>query len=95
MSRGAKTIVVSDHIRKYTQKNYASKNSDDLIVIHGGASRDDFPYGYKATQGWRATVEEEFPELKSRRWLLLPGRVTRWKGHKDFIRLMGSLASSA
>jgi len=35
---------------------------------------------------------QEFPELKSKRWLLLPGRITRWKGHADFIRLVGKLA---
>ena len=29
--------------------------------------------------------------MKGKRWLLLPGRITRWKGHADFIRMIGSL----
>jgi len=92
MARGGKTIAVSEHIRKYTLKNYALAAPDDVVTIHGGASREAFPFGYHHPPGWRETVEREFPELTGKRWLLLPGRITRWKGHVDFMHLIGALA---
>jgi glycosyltransferase involved in cell wall biosynthesis len=91
MARGRRTIAVSEHIRRYTLKNYPAARPEDIVTIHGGADRADFPYGHRPPPGWRAGVEAEFPALRGRRWLLLPGRVTRWKGHVDFLHLVAAL----
>lgn len=92
MARGRKTIAVSEHIRRYTLKNYQLASPDDVVTIHGGASRELFPYNHQPAPGWKQGVETEFPELQNKRWLLLPGRITRWKGHVDFMHLIGALA---
>lgn len=92
MARGRRTIAVSEHIRRYTLRNYPAAQADDIVTIHGGASREDFPFGHRPAAGWRQKVEAEFPQLRGKRWLLLPGRVTRWKGHVDFLDLMARLA---
>jgi glycosyltransferase involved in cell wall biosynthesis len=92
MARGHRTIAVSEHIRNYTLSNYPYMGSSGIVTIHGGASREDFPHNHRPPEGWLETVETEFPELKGRRWLLFPGRVTRWKGHVAFIQLMAQLA---
>lgn len=92
MARGGKTIAVSEHIRRYTLRNYPLAAEQDVVTIHGGASRELFPYGYQSSEGWRDQAEQEFPELKGKRWLLLPGRITRWKGHVDFMHLISALA---
>ena len=92
MARGRRTIAVSEHIRRYTLGNYPAAQADDIVTIHGGASRDDFPFAHRPPDGWRASIDREFPELKGKRWLMLPGRVTRWKGHVDFLHLMEALA---
>lgn len=91
MARGRRTIAVSEHIRRYTLRNYPAAQPEDIVTIHGGADRADFPYGHAPPAGWREGVEAEFPELRGRRWLLLPGRVTRWKGHVDFLQLIAAL----
>jgi len=91
MARGARTIAVSEHIRNYTLQNYPSAQPDNIVTIHGGVSRTDFPYGHCPPPGWRAYAEAEFPALRGKRWLLLPGRVTRWKGHVDFMQLVAAL----
>ncbi|NOR20945.1 MAG: glycosyltransferase, partial [Xanthomonadales bacterium] len=91
MARGRKTIAVSEHIRRYTLRNYQLASPHDVVTIHGGASRALFPYKYQAPPGWREQAEREFPELTNKRWLLLPGRITRWKGHVDFMHLIGTL----
>lgn len=92
MARGRKTIAVSEHIRRYTLKNYPLASADDVVTIHGGASREQFPFAYRSPVSWRETVEQEFPELRGKRWLLLPARITRWKGHVDFMHLVVALA---
>jgi glycosyltransferase involved in cell wall biosynthesis len=91
MARGRKTIAVSEHIRKYTLENYTLVRPVDVVTIHGGASRDMFPFNYHHSRSWLGGVEKEFPELSNKRWLLLPGRITRWKGHVDFMHLVKAL----
>lgn len=91
MARGRNTIAVSEHIRQYTLDNYISTRSGDVVTIHGGASRELFPFDYRHSAPWRQIVEQEFPELGNKRWLLLPGRITRWKGHVDFMHLVKAL----
>lgn len=91
MSHGAKTIAVSKHIRRYTLKNYPSATPADVVTVYGGASRELFPYGYHHPRGWRESAVQEFPQLKGKRWLLLPGRITRWKGHVAFMHLIKAL----
>ena len=91
MAKGKKTIAVSEHIRQYTLKNYPLAAEEDVVTIHGGASRQLFPYAHQPPSGWRARAEQEFPALRGKRWLLLPGRITRWKGHVDFMNLIKAL----
>ena len=92
MAKGSRVIAVSDHIHRYTQSNYPDKSSGKLVTIHGGASREDFPHGYRASDEWREKIESEFPELTGKRWLMLPGRGSRTKGHKAFVSLLERLA---
>ena len=91
MARGDEVIAVSNHIRNYTLKNYLPPDSPQLHTIYGGTSRVDFPYGYQPTDEWRQSLFTEFPELKNKRILLLPGRLSRYKGHATFIELLAVL----
>jgi len=86
-------IAVSNHIRNYTLKNYLPPKSPGLTTIYGGTSRDDFPFGYQPSDGWRKKTLTEFPQLKNKRILLLPGRLSRYKGHATFIELLAILRS--
>lgn len=91
MARGDHVIAVSKHIRDFTLKNYLPPDSPQLHTIYGGTSRVDFPYGYRPTEQWMNDTYAEFPELRNRRILLLPGRMSRYKGHATFIELLARL----
>ncbi len=91
MARGDHVVAVSDHIRNYTIKNYLPSDSPHLHTIYGGTSRDDFPFGYRPTAEWLQSLYTEFPRLKNKRILLLPGRLSRYKGHATFIELLAAL----
>jgi len=94
MARGDYVIAVSKHIRDYTLKNYLPVDSPQIHTIYGGTSRDKFPYGYKASEEWFQSTYREFPQLENKRILLLPGRLSRYKGHASFIELLGRLQTS-
>ncbi len=91
MARGDRVIAVSDHIRDFTLQHYAFVAAENIVTIHGGTSRSAFPYQYKPSAAWLANTLKEFPELASRRILLLPGRLSRYKGHTSFLDLIASL----
>jgi len=93
MARGDYVIAVSNHIRNYTLKNYLPPESPQLKTIYGGTSRDDFPFGYKPSDEWWHNTHAEFPQLRNKRVLLLPGRLSRYKGHATFIELLSVLLS--
>ncbi|MGD2128509.1 MAG: glycosyltransferase [Lysobacterales bacterium] len=91
MARGRKIVAVSEHIRAYTLENYPAVRPDDVVTIYNGASPSQFPYGYRPTEAWRHRIEREFPALAGKRWLLLPGRISRRKGHAGLLHLMAAL----
>lgn len=93
MARGDAVIAVSDAIRRYTLHNYPVE-PERVHVIHGGADPESFPYGYRPDAAWVEQALTEHPELRGRRWLCLPGRLSRYKGHETFINLLARLLSA-
>ena len=91
MASGDRVIAVSDHIRDYTLHNYPDTEPERVITVHGGVSRAAFPHGYRPEPAWLERACGDFPELRGRRWLCLPGRLSRYKGHADFIELVARL----
>lgn len=91
MASGDRVIAVSDHIREYTLRNYPGARPERIITVHGGTSPEDFPFGHKPSAEWLQQTYNEFPELRGKRLLCLPGRLSRYKGHGVFIELLAAL----
>ncbi len=94
MAKGDRIIAVSDHIRRYTLQQYPHTPAENVVTIHGGVNALDFPHLYQPDEQWREQTYREFPALKDRPWLVLPGRITRWKGHIDFLHLLANLRAA-
>ena len=94
MTKGDRVLAVSEHMRNYTLQNYPNADPRKVVTVHGGINHEEFPYGYQPGQGWLDTIRGQFPETRGKRLISLPGRVTRWKGHREFIRLLGRIAPS-
>lgn len=92
MARGDRVIAVSEAIREYTAHNYPV-DAARIRVIHGGADPAEFPFGHRPSKTWMARTLTEFPALRDKRWLCLPGRLSRYKGHEDFINLLAGLVA--
>ena len=92
MARGDRVVAVSHDIRKYILRNYPVADPAQIVTIHGGTNPQFFTNGYRPDASWFSRTFNEFPALKHKRWLCLPGRLSRYKGHGVFIELLAALA---
>lgn len=91
MTRGERVIAVSESIRDYIGSNYPRVPHEIIRVIPRGIDPEQYPRGFKPTEAWLKSWGRDFPQLQGRRALTLPGRITRLKGHEDFVKLLGSM----
>ncbi len=91
MLRGERIIAVSESVKTYILKNYPRTDESKIRVIHRGVDRQTFPAGLIPGQEWLDTWRKEQPDLEGKKLLLLAGRITRWKGHEDFLRLIAAM----
>lgn len=94
MTRGERVVCVSETSRRYVLDNYAGVDEDRLAVIPCGVDRAHWSPGYRPGAEWLARWRSEWPALTGRRVLMLPGRLTRRKGHEAFVALLGRLADA-
>ena len=91
MTRGERVIAVSNTVRDYIRNNYPQYPPERIEVIPRGVDPAEFPCGYRPTEAWQHAFFEQFPNARERILLTLPGRLTRLKGHHEFIRLIRTL----
>jgi glycosyltransferase involved in cell wall biosynthesis len=94
MTRGDRVIAVSGTIRNYIRGNYPQTPDDRVHTIYRGVDPAEFPHGYQPSDEWMQELHREWPNLAGKRILTLPGRITRLKGHVDFLKMLVSLRDS-
>ncbi|NNE37708.1 MAG: glycosyltransferase family 4 protein [Gammaproteobacteria bacterium] len=93
MVRGEKVIAISEFVKKYIMDNYAVSNPDNIHVIPRGVDPAFYCYNYQPTDSWLQSWNEQFPETRDKRLVTLPGRITRRKGHEDFLEIFKLIKS--
>ena len=93
MTKGERVIAVSNSVKQYVIDNYPRTQTDAINVIHRGIDREQYPYGYQPDESWISGWYQQFPMLLERKVVTLPGRITRLKGHEDFVRIIKKLVS--
>ena len=94
MTRGDRVIAVSGTIQNYIRGNYPQTPGDRVHTIYRGVDPAEFPHGYQPSDKWIQNLHREWPNLAGKRLLTLPGRITRLKGHVDFLKMLVSLRDS-
>lgn len=89
IARGERVIAISNHIRNYLLQNY--EISEDVIrVIHRGVAIEKFhPSAVAPTSLIRLSNEWRLPDGCT--IVMMPGRLTRWKGHLVLIDAMATV----
>jgi glycosyltransferase involved in cell wall biosynthesis len=91
MTKGERVIAVSESIRDYITTNYPRTSREIIRVIPRGIEPTDYPREFQPAPAWLQQWQKDFPQLAGRRVLTLPGRITRLKGHEDFLKLIAVL----
>ncbi len=80
MTRGDRVIAISEFIRNYILDNYRKVDPSHIRLIHRGVNVDVFdPARTSAERVIQLTNQWRIPDGVP--VLMLPGRLTRWKGH--------------
>lgn len=91
MTKGERVIAVSESVREYILKNYPATPAGKITVIHRGIQPEMYPPDYQPAAEWLSRWRAENPELEGKSIFLLPGRITRLKGHADYFELIHAL----
>jgi glycosyltransferase involved in cell wall biosynthesis len=91
MTKGERVIAVSHTVKDYILKNYPQCPADKIQVIYRGVSAEEFPYDYQPNNDWLTKWHNDYPQLQGKTVLTLAGRITRWKGQREFIDLIEEL----
>lgn len=91
MTRGERVIVVSETARQYVEANYPRADMARVERIYRGVDRTRFARCFRPGDDWLAKWRSEFPACKGKALVVLPGRLTRLKGHHDFIDVIERL----
>lgn len=93
MTRGERVIAVSESVRAYILENYPKTPPDRIRVIPRGIDPARYVIAGQPDAEWLHRWQAEHPALHDKCLLLLPGRITRLKGHEDFFELIAALKS--
>jgi glycosyltransferase involved in cell wall biosynthesis len=94
MTKGERVIAVSESTRQYILKSYPQTPPSLIRVIPRGIDPADYGINYQPPRAWLYQWQQNHPELIGKKLLLLPGRITRLKGHSDFFKLISELKKS-
>ena len=93
MTRGERVIAVSSAAVQYLENNYPKLDASRIRLIERGIDQQIYQFDYRPSEAWLRRWYSDFPFLVGRKILTLPGRITRRKGHLDFIEMMARLVN--
>lgn len=94
MTRGERVIAVSDTARDYVRRNYPHVDETRLRTVYRGVAPERFHRGFQPSTAWTEAWRRERPQLAGKALVTLPGRLTRLKGHHDFLHIMRAVAKN-
>ena len=90
IARGERVIAISHYVAEYLRRNYKVE-PQRIRVVHRGIALEKFhPTAVTAERMIRLSREWRLPDGAG--IIMLPGRLTRWKGHTVMIEAMAALA---
>ncbi len=89
MTRGDRVIAVSNHVKKHMLENY-DISEDRIRVIYRGVDLDYFkPFTFQDHE--RLKLEDKYSISAKCPIILMPSRITSWKGHHILIKALSEI----
>ncbi len=89
MAKAEHVIAVSNCVRDYVLRHYPVP-PEQLTVIQRGVDTASF-CDHTPDATWTQALYRDFPELEGKRLVLMPGRISRWKGQLLFLDAMARM----
>ncbi|MAY99802.1 MAG: glycosyl transferase [Micavibrio sp.] len=89
MAKGERVIAISGHVESYIHNNYVL-DPHKVRLIHRGVDVSRF-HPSKVTPQRLIKLAQEWRIPDGAPVIMLPGRITRWKGHLEFIDALSQL----
>lgn len=93
MARADQVIAVSDCVRDYVETHYRVP-PEKLTVIQRGVDRSTF-FPAPPSPEWLHRLYQQHPQLRHKRLVMMPGRISRWKGQTLFLEAMARIVAQA
>lgn len=96
IGRGERIEAVSNTAREYLLQNYPSVDESRIRVIYRGIDPHKYHSGFQPYQEWQHRWDRKMTEFNpdSDPILTIVGRITRLKGHHDFLSVLEYLNST-
>jgi glycosyltransferase involved in cell wall biosynthesis len=91
MCVGERVIAVSQAAKDYIENNYPGVDLGKVRTIPRGIDPAEYYHRYTPSAAWFDSWQREYPELVGKTIITLPGRLTRLKGHMDFLAILVEL----
>lgn len=91
MVRGERVIAVSNAVEQYLKENYPRLDPRRMRVIHRGVDDARFFPGYRPPESWLSAWRAALPGMTGGVLVTMAGRLSRLKGHEDFIEVIAHL----
>nr|WP_245635011.1 glycosyltransferase family 4 protein [Marinobacterium profundum] len=89
MTKTEHIIAISDCVHDYITQNYGIA-AQRITRVYRGLDPGVF-HQEGDDSAWREQLFNEYPQLRGKRLLLMPGRLSRWKGQEAFLDVMQRL----
>jgi glycosyltransferase involved in cell wall biosynthesis len=89
MAKANQVIAVSNCVRDYVLEHFAVPEAR-LTVIQRGVDIEAFR-DRSINEQWQRQLYSRFPQLAGKRIVMMPGRISRWKGQLDFLSAMARI----
>lgn len=89
MAKPEKLIAISDCVHEYILNNY-NVAPKKITRIYRGLDPKSFNLN-ACTESWKNELYHQHPQLKNKKLILMPGRLSRWKGQEAFLEMMSKL----
>lgn len=89
MAKADQVIAVSDCVRDYVLEHFPVP-ADRLTVIQRGVNTAAFR-DRAINEQWQQHILGRFPQLAEKKIIMMPGRISRWKGQLHFLEAMARI----
>lgn len=89
MAKAEHCIAISQCVKRYMVDNYRLPESKITLVPRGLDASAFAAHG--DISDWCQALYRQYPELEGKTLILMPGRLSRWKGQEAFLQMMAHL----